>query len=125
MLSESPWFSLLSMALATVLVVILAYWSTRRLAGSGRMQTLGLWQRDEKLTVLTQTQVGKDQRLAVVQAGERFFLVGMTPQSISLLAELSKEESRHWLRPEQGQESCPQTSAFQQVLNDLKMRKQR
>ena len=65
-LNDSPWLSLLGMIVAIVVVIGLAYWFTR-MVGKGRFHALGIGRRDEKLTVLAQTQIGKDQRLAVVQ----------------------------------------------------------
>ena len=48
------------------------------------------------MNVLAQIPLGKEQRVAVLRAGERFFLVGITPQRVSLLAELTKEEAGAW-----------------------------
>ena len=92
-LTDSPWVSLLGMLIAIVVVIGLAYWFTRYIVGKGRIPALSMMsRRDEKLSVLAQTQIGKDQRLAVVQAGERYLLVGVTAHNISLLSELTAEE---------------------------------
>ena len=116
-LTDSPWVSLLGMLIAIVLVIGLAYWFTRFVVGKGRIPSLGLGLRDEKLSVLAQTQIGKDQRLAVVQAGERYLLIGVTAQNISLLAELTAEEAAHWI-PESRVEGDGQVPTFKQAFMD-------
>lgn len=115
MLTENPWVSLLGMLVTVVVVIGLAYWFTRYIVGGKHMGSLGLLQKNEQLQVLAQTQVGKDQRLAVVQAGKRYFLLGMTPQNISLLAELSEDEAACWIKV---RENCQtgQETPFQQVF---------
>ncbi len=89
------------------------------------MGSFGLLQKNDQLQVLAQTQVGRDQRLAVVQAGKRFFLLGMTPQNISLVAELTEEEAACWLKerenPQTGQKT-PFQQAFQKAINREKKR---
>lgn len=125
-LTDSPWVSLLGMLIAIVVVIGLAYWFTRYIVGKGRIPALSMMsRRDEKLSVLAQTQIGKDQRLAVVQAGERYLLVGVTAQNISLLSELTAEEAAYWL-PKNENEGDGQTPTFKQAFTDaLRNRKQR
>ena len=115
-LTDSPWVSLLGMLIAIVVVVGLAYWFTR-LVGKGRIPTFGMSRRDENLSVLAQMQIGKDQRLAVVQAGERYLLIGVTAQNISLLTELTAEEAARWL-PERKEEGDGQPPTFKQAFMD-------
>ena len=121
MLSDNPWVSLLGMLLTVAAVVGLAYWFTRHVVGGRYGASLGLLQRNEQLRVLAQTQVGKDQRLAVVQAGTRYFLLGMTPQNISLLAELTEEEAAVWQGPEEPS-PVPFQQAFQNAIHREKKR---
>lgn len=93
---DSPWVSLLVLIAATAAVVALAYWFTRHIVGGLQWNGFELQQKGSQLCVLAQTQLGREQRVAVLQAGERFFLVGITSQSVSLLAELTKEEAGAW-----------------------------
>ena len=93
----------------------MAYWFTRYVVGGGRLGSLGLGQQNEKLCVLTQTPIGKDQRLAVIQAGKRYFIVGITPQNITLISELTSEEAQPWLKDSM-QEGTVVLTGFQQVL---------
>ena len=121
---DSPWVSLLGMIVAIVVVIGLAYWFTR-LVGKGRIPAFGMSRRNEDLSVLAQTPIGKDQRLAVVQAGERYLLLGVTAQNITLLAELTAEEAARWL-PEtpEGADGRPPTfkQAFMDSLRNWKQR---
>ena len=80
-------------ALAVVAVVLgLAYAFTRFIAGSGpaRHRAGG----GNSMRVLERLSLGRDQHLAVVMLGKRYFLIGITAAGISLVAELSEEE---WL----------------------------
>lgn len=94
---DSPWLSLGGMIVAMVLVIGGAYWFTRHVVGGQAFRSLSGLGKHEDLRLLVQLRLGKDQSVAVVQAGQRYFLVGLTPQSISLLAELSPEEAAQWI----------------------------
>ena len=115
MLTENPLLSVLGMLVSVVLILGLAYWFTRYVVGGGRLGSLGLGQQNEKLCVLTQTPIGKDQRLAVIQAGERYFVVGITPQNITLISELTSEEAQPWLKDSM-QEGKVMLPGFQQAM---------
>ena len=114
-MTENPLLSVLGMLISVVLILGLAYWFTRYIVGGGRLGSLGLGQQNEKLGVLTQAPIGKDQRLAVIQVGERYFVVGITPQNITLISELTLEEVRPWLK-DSGQEGAAVLTGFQQTL---------
>lgn len=125
MLTENPLLSLLGMLSSIVVILALAYVFTRYAVGGGWLGDfrMGTGQRNESLRVLAQTPVGKDQRLAVVQAGNRYLVVGMTPQNITLLAELTEEEAAGWRR-DPVESSADTLSGFQQTLiNTWKKRK--
>lgn len=125
MQTDNPWASLLGMIVSVAVVTGLAYWFTRCVIGGNRFKSLGLLQKNEQLQVLTQTQIGKEQKVAVIQAGMRYFLLGVTAQNISLLAELSKEEASIW-QHQQGEEGSESMPHFHQALVDaLQKRKKR
>ncbi|WP_394251815.1 flagellar biosynthetic protein FliO [Vibrio profundi] len=63
------------------------------------------------LSVVRQIPVGTKERIAIVQAGEEQFLVGITPQSIQLLSKLDKPLS---------QEALEKTSFSSQLTQLLK-----
>lgn len=95
---DSPWVSLIALVAATVAVIAMAYWFTRHIVGGLQWNGFELQQKGGQLNVLAQISLGKEQRVAVLRAGERFFLVGIAPQSVSLLAELTKEDAGAWLK---------------------------
>ncbi len=125
MFSDSPWLSLLGMIVVMAAIIALAYWFTRYVVGGNQMRAFGLLQKNDQLQVLAQTPIGKDQRLAVIRAGTRYFVVGITAQNISMLAELSEDEAALWQerQSEKGRAPAP---AFQQAFMDaLQKRKKR
>ena len=122
MLNDNVWLSVAGMLIAIVVVIGLAYWFTRYVVGNRLflgMNSTG----NRQLQVLDQLPVGKEQRLVVVRAGERYLLLGVTGQNISVLAELTAEEAEQWLQ-ENGTENRPPD--FKQALIDsLQKRKAR
>ena len=111
--------TLAGMVLTVILVIGLAYWFTRYVVGGRHLGGLGLSPKNGKLQLLAQLPVGKDQRLAVVRAGDRFFLLGMTPQNITLLAELTEEEAAAWVPDPAGDGPAPGPSPFQQLFQNM------
>lgn len=86
---------LLGMLLTAAAVLALAWLCTRYLAGRGA-GGFSVPRGGGKLRLLEQIRLGKDAGAAVVRAGERYFLLGITPASVTLLAELSAEEGAAW-----------------------------
>ena len=116
---------LLRTLLFVVLILCLAYLFTKYVVGSGRLGGRAAGKRAGNLQVLAQLALGKDQRLLLVKAGERYFLLGAAPSGISNLAEFTQEEAAAWTetadRPEDSQ-----TSSFREALQTvLKQRRQR
>ena len=86
--------SLLGMLAVMLLILAGAYGATRWAGrGFGGAFTGG------RLRVLDRARVGREQQVLVVQAGERYFLLGSSPAQVSLLAELSREEGELWHSP--------------------------
>lgn len=84
---------LLKALLVTVLVLVLAYWFTRymagRMAGGSRV-------RGRSITVLEQVSVGKESKLLLARLGDRLYFLAMTPGGITILRELTEEEAASW-----------------------------
>ena len=114
MLEDNIWLSLLWMLVCIVLIIGAAYWFTRHVAGRGYLGAFGA-AAGEQMEVLTQLSLGKDQWLAVVRTGERYFLLGVTPGGISMLAEFSEEEAARWKHSE-NQKPPTFREAFQSAL---------
>ena len=106
----TPWGSLLWMLLCVAGVTTLAYWFTKFVVGRKQTGT----QNGRELQLLAAISVGKNQRIAVLRAGERYFLLGITEQNISLLSELSEEEAQCFTQ--KSQETPTFMEAFQEQL---------
>lgn len=125
-----PWEeigALLGMLAAVLGVLVLAWLFTRYLAR--RAPGLGgfLPGRSGKLRLLERMPLGREQFLAVVQAGEIYLLLGVTGSGVSLLRELSAEEAAAWdseaqaASPPAGPEaSIPFRDALRDVLKQRK-----
>lgn len=103
--------------LCIVVIIGLAYWTTRHLGTRGGLGLIGRDRRELRLEVLAQISLGREQQLVVVQAGTRYFLLGITGSSISNVAELTEEEVAAWRkRGEEQQAAAPPRDTFSQAL---------
>ena len=87
----SSLFSLVWLLVCVLVIVVLAYLFTRYVAGRGG--TLGVSGGSERFKVLARLSLGREQSAALVTAGEKYLLPGVTPSEISLLKELTAEEA--------------------------------
>lgn len=125
MLADNAGLSLIGMVVVIVIVLGLAYWVTRWVAGGKKFHLPGRSGKDDRLRVLAQIPIGKDQRIVIVQTGQRYFVLGATAQSISTVAELTEEEAAAWLQPPEDPDK-PQPPSFKEsLLEVLQQRKQR
>ena len=123
--------SLLWMLVCVVLIVGRAYWVTRYVAGRGALGAFQGGRRMEVLdrlplgrdqsVILAQLPLGREQKLLVAQAGERYFLLGVTASRIDLLAELTEEEAASW-KKETAEERPGFKEAFFTVLKQRERR---
>ena len=111
----SSLFSLIWLLICVVVVVVLAYLFTRFLAGRGGGMG-GLSGGGEGFKVLRRLPLGREQSAALVKAGERYFLLGVAPSGITLLAELTAEEAASWEPPPAGQEGTGFKEAFLTIM---------
>ena len=112
--------SFLWMLVCVVLIIGLAYWFTRYVAGRGALSAFAAGRRME---ILDRLPLGRDQALVLVQAGERYLLLGTAPSGVSLVAELTAEEAQALCAPPPGQAQPP---SFGEALRSaLKQRKPR
>ena len=117
--------SLLWTILVVVAVLALAYWFTRGVIGRS-MGDNAIRSRGRRATVLEQVAVGKDQKLLLVQVGERIYFLGSTPGGISCLEEVSPEEAERWKQEDQAGRATPPGLSFQEALKKvLERRKDR
>ena len=125
MLGESagtldPIFSLLWMVVCVVVVSVLAYLVTKYVAGRGG--AFG-WKMGGGLEILAQLPLGREQKLLVARAGERYFLLGVTASRVSMLTEFTAEEAALWR--ERAEEEPQENPGFRQALNTVLRQKGR
>ena len=108
-------FSLLWLTACLVLVLVLAYVSTRFLANRS-----GFAQPGGRIRILEQQPLGREQKLALAQVGERWFLLGVTPSGVSLVAEFTPEEAASWQA-----ETTGETPTFREALARMMQQKGR
>lgn len=120
MLRDNIAASFLWLIISVVLIIGMAYWVTRYVAGRGGFGVLGPLAAG-RLEILAQLTLGRDQRLVVARAGERCFLLGVAAGSITMLAEFTAEEAALW-REQAGEKAAP---AFREALNTILRQKGR
>ena len=84
--------SLMWVLVCVLVIIVLAYLFTKYVAGKGGL--LGPGGGTDQFKVLTRLSLGREQSLALVQAGERYFLLGVTSAQVTLVSELSQEEAQ-------------------------------
>jgi len=103
--------------LATVAVAVLAYFVTKLLAlsrGRAKGTAVGNLQVVESVAISVQSMV------QLVRAGDRYLVLGVTKERISLLAELSKEEIREIEEPNFDAVTVPFNKVLQKFLPKAK-----
>jgi len=115
------WLSLFWLLFCIVGVIGLAYWFTKHVVGRGMLNGFGVSAGDGRLKALARLNLGRDQMLVLVQAGERYFLLGVTPSAISTLAEYSREEAETWMAAQEQ----PANPSFGEALRTVLQQKRR
>lgn len=114
--------SLVWLLVCVLAIAVLAYLCTKYVAGRGGGLP-GMGGGNARFKVLARLSLGRDQALALVQAGERYLLVGSAPSGVNLVAELTQEEAQSICQPSPGQGAPP---SFGEALRDvLKQKKPR
>lgn len=121
-------FSMLGALLCILLILALAYGATRLVAGGGgRLSAPFLG--GGRLKVLDQISLGREQKLLLAQALERYYLLGVSPGGITMLCELSAEEVESWEKTKAETERTVEkgglTAAFGEELQRALRRKGR
>ena len=89
--------SFLWMLVCVVLIIGLAYWFTKYVAGRG---ALGAFSGGRRMEVLDRLPLGRDQSVVLAGVGARYLLLGAGTAGVTLLAELTGEEAAAWKPPE-------------------------
>lgn len=120
----NTWLSLLWVAVCVAAILVLAYWFTRYVAVREVPGTQS-FRESEQFKVLSRLALGREESLALVRAGERYFLLGITHAGISNLAEFSGEEAEGWLNAQAAQPAPPSFREAVQLVLGKQQRKQR
>ena len=115
--------SLTWLLVCVLVIIVLAYLFTKYVAGRG-IGFPGMGSGADEFKVLARLSLGREQSLALVQAGERYLLLGVAPSGVSLVAELTREEAQAvYARPASDQPAPPSfTEALRTVLKQKKPR---
>lgn len=113
--------TLLWVLLCAAAIIAFAYLFTRYVAGRGGLGMAGMSGGSDGFKALTRLPLGREHSAVLVQAGKRYFLLGIAPSGVSLLAELSQEEAEALCGPPK-----PPPPSFREALHTvLQQRKQR
>ncbi len=107
-------WSALGMLFVTVLILLLAYWTSRWVGAHGAPGASG-WTGgpdSEQFRVLARMVVGRSACLLIVRVRERCLLLGVTEGNIALLKEWEGAEADAWLT------EFPADNGFMGVLRD-------
>lgn len=114
--------SLLWLLICVLAIVVLAYLFTKYVAGRNG-GFLGGGSGNARFKALARLPLGRDQSLVLIQAGERFLLLGAAPSGVTLVAELTPEEAKALYQPPSDQPPPPSfTEALRTVLKQKKPR---
>lgn len=83
---ENSMLSLVTILLAMVLILVLAYYVSRALGRGRNRRAAGKY-----LNVIDQMAIGQDRALLIVSVGDEHYLVGSASGSVTLLAKLDGE----------------------------------
>lgn len=111
--------SLVGTLAAVCAILALAYLFTRYVVGRTALPR-GL--RGRHITILEQVPVGRDQKLLLVQVGERVYLLGASQGSVTYLRTVPEEEADRW-RTEAAESPVPEMSFQEALRNVIRQRK--
>lgn len=104
--------------ICVILVMGLAYLFTKHVVGRNLPVSFGGMQQS-MLRIVAQMPLGRDRQVILIQAGERYFLLGSTANETNLLAELSAEEVEAWREKERQMGEAGQSPSFAKSLQEI------
>ena len=121
MLGDHDWFLIVWAVICIVVVLGMSYWVTKFVAGRSGF---GTRRSGKQIEILAQESIGRDQRLAVARVGEKYFVLGIAANNISLLTELDKDAAALWEAHPQSP-STPENPSFIEAFQDVLKQKTR
>ncbi len=115
-------FTVVGTVLAVVAVLFLCWFSTKKLAGFSRFQASG-----SRVRLLDQVVLGQDKGIALIQLGDKYWLVGVA-STVNLLTEVDEKtmeaaENEQLTQPWQKAMDFGGVSDFRQLLEKIRDRK--
>lgn len=107
--SYSSGLELAGLLVVFIIIIAACYFVTRFVGGKQLAQ-----QKNSNFTVLDTFRVAQNKYLQLIQAGKRYFVLAVCKDSITLVAELDKEDITYWR--EEGQ--IPKS--FQDILSTMR-----
>lgn len=112
--SLESFLQLVGVLLVFVLVLGVTYMVTRWMAGYQKVHSY-----NKNLRVIDTVRIGNNKMICIVQAGQKYLVVGIGKEEIHLLGELAEEELRDLtFLSESPPEVLPES--FQEILKKLK-----
>ena len=110
--------SLLGMLVVIAAVLFLAWWATKQIAQRPGLQGFSGRMPNDEMRVLAQLPLGREQRLVVVECAARYFLLGITQNSVSMLSELSEEDVQQWKQMQEEEPVSGSVQSFSTLLQN-------
>lgn len=112
----SAGWSIVKLILITVLVLVLAFYSTRMIA---KYQN-NTWSAKNNIQFIESYRVGGNKMIAIAKIGEKYYALGIGKEEIHVIAELDKDDLK---LPEQVKETSDKMApkmSFKEVLANMK-----
>jgi len=85
--------SLVGALLCVVAILFFTYWATRRI---GSMSAPAFSSMGKHMRIVDRLVLAQDKQIVLAQIGERWCVIGISPNGIQLLLELTQEETALW-----------------------------
>ena len=112
----SAGWSIVKLILITVLVLVLAFYSTRMIA---KYQN-NTWSAKNNIQFIESYRVGGNKMIAIAKIGEKYYALGIGKEEIRVIAELDKDDLK---LPEQVKDTSDKMApkmSFKEVLANMK-----
>ena len=112
----SAGWSIVKLILITVLVLVLAFYSTRMIA---KYQN-NTWSAKNNIQFIESYRVGGNKMIAIAKIGEKYYALGIGKEEIHVIAELDKDDL---MLPEQVKDTSDKMApkmSFKEVLANMK-----
>lgn len=113
-------FTAIVVLVVVVLILYAAFWATKFIG-----QGYATANRSRNLNIVEQVTIGHDKSIAVIKAGESFYLVGITPGSINLISRIDEDDRMDFEKTFYANtaESNLTTPPFKEVFEKMRNRK--